>query len=58
MQYLAHSRHRQKIYWVRARHWRLTPRILTTQEPEIRRIVAQIQPGKIVWETISQKYPT
>jgi hypothetical protein len=29
-----------------ARHWWLTPVILTTQEAEIRRIEVQSQPGK------------
>jgi hypothetical protein len=31
------------------------PVILATQEAEIRRIVVQSQPGKIVCETLSQK---
>jgi hypothetical protein len=32
--------------------------ILATQEAEIRRIVVQSQPGKIVHETLSQKNPS
>jgi hypothetical protein len=31
------------------------PGILATQEAEIRRITVQSQPGKIVYETLSQK---
>jgi hypothetical protein len=34
------------------------PVILATQEADIRRIVVQIQPGEIVRETLSQKYPS
>jgi hypothetical protein len=30
--------------------------ILATQEAEIRRITVQSQPGKIVFENLSQKY--
>jgi hypothetical protein len=41
-----------------ARHWWLTPIILTTQEEEIRRILIQSQPGQIVCETLSQKNPS
>jgi hypothetical protein len=33
----------------------VTPVILTTQEAEIRRIVVQIQPGKIFHEILSRK---
>jgi hypothetical protein len=36
----------------------LMPVILDTQEAEIRRIAVQSQPGQIVHETLSQKYPT
>jgi hypothetical protein len=32
--------------------------ILATQEAEIRRISVQSQPGEILLETLSQKYPT
>jgi hypothetical protein len=35
--------------------WRLTPAILAIQEAEIRRIVVQSQPGKIVHKTLSEK---
>jgi hypothetical protein len=41
-----------------ARHQWLTSIILATQEAEIRRIAVQSQPGQIVHETLSQKYPT
>jgi hypothetical protein len=34
-----------------------TPIILATQEAEIRRIAVQSQPGQIVCETLSRKYP-
>jgi hypothetical protein len=34
------------------------PIILATQEAEIRRIVVRSQPGEIVQETLSRKYPT
>jgi hypothetical protein len=34
------------------------PIILATQEAEIRRIMAQSQPGLILCETLPQKYPT
>jgi hypothetical protein len=34
------------------------PAILATQEAEIRKIELQSQPGQIVHETLSQKYPT
>jgi hypothetical protein len=34
------------------------PVILTTQEAGIRKITVQSQPGQIVHETLSQKYPT
>jgi hypothetical protein len=34
------------------------PVILYTWETEIRRIVGQGQPGQIVLETLSRKYPT
>jgi hypothetical protein len=36
------------------RQW-LTPIILATQEAEIKRIMVQSQPGKIVQETLSRK---
>jgi hypothetical protein len=36
----------------------LMPVILVTQEAEIRRIMAQSQPGKIVLNTLSQKNPS
>jgi hypothetical protein len=42
---------------VPARHWWLTPVILPTQEADIRRIKLQSQPGQIVHETLSWKYP-
>jgi hypothetical protein len=35
--------------------YRLTPGILATQEPEIRRITVRSQCGQIVQETLSQK---
>jgi hypothetical protein len=38
-----------------ARHWRLTPIILATQEAEIRRIVVQSQLWKIIHETQLKK---
>jgi hypothetical protein len=34
------------------------PVILATQEAEIRRIMVQSQPRKIVYETLSQKNPS
>jgi hypothetical protein len=34
------------------------PVILAAQEAEIRRITVQSQPGQIVCETLSQKYPS
>jgi hypothetical protein len=34
------------------------PVIPATQEAEIRRIVVRSQPGQIVCETLSQKYPS
>jgi hypothetical protein len=33
------------------------PIILATQEAEIRRVAVQSQPGQILLETLSQKYP-
>jgi hypothetical protein len=38
-----------------ARHPWLTPVIPATQEPEIRRITIQSQPGQTVCQTLSQK---
>jgi hypothetical protein len=32
--------------------------ILATQEADIRRITVQSQPREVVFETLSQKYPT
>jgi hypothetical protein len=43
---------------VLARHWWLTPVILAIQEAEIRRIMVQSQPRKIVHETLSRKNPS
>jgi hypothetical protein len=40
---------------LKAKHWWLTPVILATQEAELRRIVVQIGPGQIVYETLSRK---
>jgi hypothetical protein len=34
------------------------PVVLVTQEAEIRKIMVQTQPGQIVLEILSQKYPT
>jgi hypothetical protein len=39
------------------RQW-LKPVILAISEAEIRKIEIQCQPGQIVLETLSQKYPT
>jgi hypothetical protein len=36
----------------------LMPVILATQEAEIRRMAISSQPGQIVQETLSRKYPT
>jgi hypothetical protein len=41
----------------KARYQQLTSVILATWETEIRRIMVQSQPGQIVWEILSQKYP-
>jgi hypothetical protein len=41
-----------------ARHQWFMPIILTTKEPEIRRIVVRSQPGQIVLKTLSQKNPS
>jgi hypothetical protein len=38
------------------RCWWLSPVILATQETDIRRLAVQSQPGKIVHETLSQKW--
>jgi hypothetical protein len=40
------------------RRWWLTPVILATQKGEIRWIVVRNQPGQIVRETLTGKYPT
>jgi hypothetical protein len=40
-----------------AGHWWLTPVILASQEAEFRRITVRSQPGQIVHELLSQKYP-
>jgi hypothetical protein len=40
-----------------ARSWWLTHIILATQEAEVRRVVVQSQPRKIVYDILSQKYP-
>jgi hypothetical protein len=42
---------------IEARCWWLTSVILATREAEIRRILVQSQPGKIVLKTLSQKNP-
>jgi hypothetical protein len=46
-----------RVYTEVGRTW-LTPVIPATQEAEIRRIEVPSQPGQIVFETLSQKYPT
>jgi hypothetical protein len=46
-----------KRYRINENNWWLTPVILASREAEIRRIAVQGQPGKIVLETLSQKYP-
>jgi mannosyltransferase OCH1-like enzyme len=46
-----------KKYEKDAKHQWLTRVILAIQEAEIRRITVQSQPGQIVLQTLSQKYP-
>jgi hypothetical protein len=38
-------------------YWWLTLVILATQKAEIKRVTVQGQPGQIIHETLSQKYP-
>jgi hypothetical protein len=55
------DKERQSLSWLvskehlEARHRWLTPVILITQEPEIKRITVKASLGKIVWETLSWK---
>jgi hypothetical protein len=48
----------KKYVWDAAKRQWLRPVILATQEAEIRRIVVGSRPVKIVFKTLSQKYPT
>jgi hypothetical protein len=47
------SQYEQQQKKFSARHWCVIPVILATQEAEMRRIVVQSQPRKIVHKTLS-----